>query len=149
MTKMRSYHHRPHYKPHIQQRQLRISNLDQQTAKSCLHPLHILVSLKTVASMSTRRKNIPNPKLKPQFLGNATSTHHICSNSISEQNQRFRSVALAQSIQTVASKGRICLWIGLWNKSMTLIMRGRETRDVINRRVGGKAKQKLETRVEG
>jgi hypothetical protein len=32
---------------------------------------------------------------------------------------------------------------------MTLIMRGRETRDVIKGRMGGKAKQILESRVEG
>jgi hypothetical protein len=32
---------------------------------------------------------------------------------------------------------------------MTLIMRGRETRDIIKGRMGGEAKQILESRVEG
>jgi hypothetical protein len=100
-------------KPHTA-KQLRTSNLDQQTAKSCLlYPLHILVSLNPVPSKSTHRRNIPSCKLKSQFLGNATSTHRTCSKSISEQNQRFRSVALEQCLQTVTVKGSIRIWTRL------------------------------------
>ena len=129
---MMAYYHHPHYSSQTSQRQLRTSNLVQQSAKSCLPPLQILVNPKTIASRSTHRRNITSLQTKPQLAGSATNIHRTCSKNISEQPQRFRSVALAQSLQAVTPKGRIRVWMSLWNKLRTLIMRGKSMRNGTN-----------------
>ena len=132
---MMAYYHHPHYSSQTSQRQLRTSNLVQQSAKSCLPPLQILVNPKTIASRSTHRRNITSLQTKPQLAGSATNIHRTCSKNISEQIQRFRSVALAQCVQVIMSTRRANVWRKLWSRSMILITLGGRTLMVKNERV--------------